>query len=70
MMATVGAFIGSVNIGNLGEFTAFKLARQVLKLTGSKSKIRFLRLPVDGARQRQLNMHWPNKNLDGSPNLR
>jgi len=53
MMATGDGFTGPVNIGNPGEFTMLDLAQQVLKLTGSKSEIRFLPLPADDPRQRQ-----------------
>jgi dTDP-glucose 4,6-dehydratase len=42
-----------VNLGNPHEFTVMQLARLVLKLTGSKSKIVFKKLPQDDPRQRQ-----------------
>jgi dTDP-glucose 4,6-dehydratase len=41
-----------VNIGNPNEFTILECARQVLKVTGSKSKIRHEPLPPDDPRQR------------------
>ena len=39
--------IGPVNIGNPGEFTMLELAKEVLDLTGSKSKIVYKPLPGD-----------------------
>jgi dTDP-glucose 4,6-dehydratase len=42
-----------VNLGNPNEFTIKQLAKLVLKLTNSKSKIIFKPLPQDDPRQRQ-----------------
>src|SRR5215470_4511586 len=42
-----------VNIGNPGEFTIIDCARRVLDITGSKSQIRFDRLPQDDPKQRR-----------------
>jgi dTDP-glucose 4,6-dehydratase len=42
-----------VNIGNATEFTILQCARQVLAVTGSKSKIRHESLPQDDPKQRQ-----------------
>jgi dTDP-glucose 4,6-dehydratase len=42
-----------VNIGNPTEFTILECARQVLAVTGSKSKIRYEPLPPDDPKQRQ-----------------
>jgi dTDP-glucose 4,6-dehydratase len=42
-----------VNIGNPGEFTILELAQNVIKVTGSKSKIVFEALPVDDPQVRQ-----------------
>jgi dTDP-glucose 4,6-dehydratase len=41
------------NIGNPSEFTILECARQVLEVTGSKSKIRFEPLPQDDPKQRR-----------------
>jgi len=41
-----------VNIGNPVEFTVLELAKLVIRLTGSRSKIIFLPLPQDDPRQR------------------
>jgi len=42
-----------VNIGNPNEFTILECAQLVLKVTGSKSKIRYEPLPQDDPKQRQ-----------------
>ncbi|MBR6888083.1 MAG: SDR family oxidoreductase [Selenomonadaceae bacterium] len=58
-------FTGPVNLGNPGEFTMLELAEQILKLTGSKSKIIHQPLPQDDPTQRcpvidlaQEKLHW------------
>src|SRR5438105_3671519 len=42
-----------VNIGNPGEFTILECAQMVLKVTGSKSQIRYEPLPQDDPKQRR-----------------
>ena len=42
-----------VNIGNPGEFTVAELARQVVEMTGSASRVVHHALPVDDPRQRR-----------------
>jgi len=42
-----------VNIGNPNEFTILECAKVVLKVTGSKSQIRYEPLPQDDPQQRQ-----------------
>jgi UDP-glucuronate decarboxylase len=44
---------GPVNLGNPAEFTVRELAELVLDLTGSRSRMRFLPLPVDDPRRRR-----------------
>ena len=46
--------IGPVNIGNPGEFTMLELAKEVLDLTGSKSKIVYKPLPGDDPKMRRV----------------
>jgi len=41
-----------VNIGNPGEFSILECARRVLAITGSKSQVRFEKLPEDDPKQR------------------
>jgi dTDP-glucose 4,6-dehydratase len=56
-----------VNLGNPGEFTIIRLAKIVLKLTGSKSRIIFKALPQDDPRQRQPDILKAKKLLKWSP---
>ena len=44
---------GPVNLGNPSEFTILTLARKIIDLTGSKSKITFNPLPFDDPSKRQ-----------------
>jgi len=53
MMNTGDEFIGPVNIGNPDEFSILELARRVIQLTGSKSKIVFQPLPSDDPQKRR-----------------
>lgn len=53
MMATSDEIMGPVNIGNPNEFTMIELARRVIDLTGSSSKIVFQPLPPDDPQQRR-----------------
>lgn len=52
LMDSAPEVLGPVNLGNPGEFTMLELATQVLRLTGSKSKLSFLPLPQDDPQQR------------------
>lgn len=45
--------IGPINLGNPNEFTIHELAKTILDITGSKSKIIFRDLPSDDPKQRQ-----------------
>lgn len=45
--------IGPINIGNPSEFTVIELARMILDLTGSSSKLVYKPLPSDDPRQRR-----------------
>jgi UDP-glucuronate decarboxylase len=53
MMATHPDVIGPVNLGNPDEFTIIDLAKMVIDLTGSASKIVHQTLPQDDPKQRQ-----------------
>ncbi|MBK6585543.1 MAG: GDP-mannose 4,6-dehydratase [Gammaproteobacteria bacterium] len=44
---------GPLNVGNPAECTILQIARTILRLTGSSSRIVFLPLPMDDPRQRQ-----------------
>jgi UDP-glucuronate decarboxylase len=60
-------FTGPVNLGNPGEFTILELAELVLEMTGSRSELRFLPLPVDDPQLRQPDITIAKAELGWSP---
>ena len=56
MMETPPEVTGPINIGNPNEFTILELAKLVIAMTATKSKIKFEPLPSDDPRQRQPNI--------------
>ena len=62
-------FKGPVNIGNPKEFTILELAENVIKLTGSKSKIVHKELPSDDPAQRQPDISLAKKELHWEPKI-
>jgi UDP-glucuronate decarboxylase len=68
-MKTPDDFTGPVNIGNPGEFTMLELAEKVLKLTSSKSKLRFAPLPSDDPRQRKPDITLARERLGWEPKI-
>jgi UDP-glucuronate decarboxylase len=69
LMATPDGFAGPLNLGNPGEFTMLELAENVLRLTGSKSKLVFLPLPQDDPKQRQPNIELAKDKLGWAPKV-
>lgn len=70
MMATDEDFTGPVNLGNPNEFTMLELARRVIQLTGSASKIIHKPLPADDPRQRRPDISLARERLGGwSPDI-
>jgi UDP-glucuronate decarboxylase len=70
LMNSRDGFTGPVNIGNPVEFTMLELAKKVLKLTSSKSKIIFKPLPQDDPMQRQPMIDLAKKELDWEPKVK
>ena len=60
---------GPVNLGNPSEFTVLDLAEQVLKMTGSKARIKHLPLPADDPRQRQPDISLARRELGWEPKV-
>ncbi|MFN4140335.1 UDP-glucuronic acid decarboxylase family protein [Aestuariivirga sp.] len=60
---------GPVNLGNPGEFTMIELAGEVLRLTGSRSKVKHLPLPADDPKQRQPDITLARKALGWEPKV-
>ena len=63
------AFTGPVNLGNPGEFTMLELAEQVLRQTGSRSRIAFHPLPADDPTQRQPDITLARSALGWQPEV-
>jgi UDP-glucuronate decarboxylase len=68
-MQTDAEFIGPVNIGNPTEFTMLELAELVIRLTGSRSKLRFQPLPSDDPMQRQPDITLAKGKLNWEPKV-
>ena len=64
MMNSEDEFIGPVNIGNPNEFTMIELAKTVLELTASKSKLIHLPMPQDDPQQRQPDISLAKEKLN------
>jgi UDP-glucuronate decarboxylase len=62
-----GPLPGPVNLGNPVEFTIRELAEQVIRLTGSKSKIIQTPIPTDDPRQRQPDISTARRELGWQP---
>jgi UDP-glucuronate decarboxylase len=60
-------FIGPMNLGNPVEFTISELANQIVRLTGSKSRIIYEALPEDDPKQRQPNINLATSELGWEP---
>jgi UDP-glucuronate decarboxylase len=69
MMEGPDSFVGPVNIGNPGEFTVLELAKRVIELTGSKSKIVHLPRPADDPSQRRPDITLAKKHLNWEPKV-
>jgi UDP-glucuronate decarboxylase len=67
LMDSRDSFTGPVNLGNPVEVTIRSLADLIIKMTSSKSKIRYLPLPQDDPRQRQPDISLARKELGWSP---
>ena len=62
-------FTGPVNMGNNYEFTIADFAKLVIRLTGSKSKIKFVELPEDDPIQRNPDLTLAKKTLGYNPKV-
>ena len=69
MMNSADDFFGPVNIGNPDEFTILQLARMIIDLTGSSSKIDFQPLPADDPTQRKPDITLAQKKLGWQPKI-
>ncbi|MEG2157570.1 MAG: UDP-glucuronic acid decarboxylase family protein [Bacteroidaceae bacterium] len=69
MMGSKDLFKGPVNIGNPKEYTIKEIAERIIKLTKSKSKIKYLELPFDDPRRRKPDISLAKKELDWAPKI-
>lgn len=67
MMDSRDGFTGPVNLGNPGEFTMLELAKKVIDLTGSSSRIVHRPLPLDDPTQRKPIIDLAKKELSWEP---
>ncbi len=68
-MALKERYLGPINLGNPHEFTVLELAKLILKLTRSKSKLVLRLLPQDDPRQRQPDIAKAKKLLKWQPKI-
>ena len=69
LMDTPSDVTGPLNLGNPEEFTMLELARTVLELTGSRSKIVHRPLPDDDPRQRRPDISEAHRLLNWRPTI-
>ena len=62
-------FTGPVNLGNPEEFTILALAKKIIAMTGSRSKIVFKPLPSDDPTQRQPDIGLAKQKLGWQPKV-
>ena len=59
--------IGPVNIGNAEETTIIEVAQEIIELTNSQSKIKYMELPEDDPIRRMPELSLAKKNLNWTP---
>ena len=69
LMDSEDGITGPVNLGNAHEYTMQELARLVLELTGSRSRIEYHPLPQDDPKQRRPNNSRARALLDWTPKV-
>ena len=62
-------FMGPINMGNPNEFSILELAKYVINLTSSKSKLIHKPLPQDDPKQRQPDIRLAKENLNWEPKI-
>ena len=69
LMDSSDSFTGPVNIGNPTEFSILELAKKIIDITGSTSKIKYEKLPLDDPRQRKPDIKLVKKELGWVPKV-
>ena len=62
-------FTGPVNVGNPQEVRIINLAKRIVKLTGSQSRITYHPLPQDDPRRRKPDISLAKKVLNWQPQI-
>jgi UDP-glucuronate decarboxylase len=68
-MMDAGNFVGPVNLGNPEEYRIVELAKKIIAMTGSKSKIAFKPLPSDDPTQRRPDISLAKEKLGWQPKV-
>jgi UDP-glucuronate decarboxylase len=58
-----------INLGNPNEFTMIELAKKIIELTNSKSKIVYEKLPLDDPRNRRPDISLAKEVLNWAPKV-
>ena len=69
LMASDSGFVGPVNLGNPVEYTMLELAENVIRLTGSRSRLIHMPLPSDDPKQRRPDISLAKGKLDWEPSV-
>jgi UDP-glucuronate decarboxylase len=69
MMNSEADLLGPINIGNPSEITISELAKTIINLTDSKSKMIFKLLPSDDPKKRQPDISLANNKLKWNPEI-
>lgn len=69
MMNSRDGFTGPVNVGNPGEFTIKQLAKMVIEITGSRSRVVYEELPADDPVQRKPDITLAREELGWEPTV-
>jgi len=68
-MNTSDNFIFPINIGNPKEITIFELAKEIIRLTNSESKIKYLPVVQDDPKQRCPDISLAKEVLNWEPKI-
>lgn len=69
LMDSPDDFTGPVNLGNPTEFTIVDLAKQIINITGSRSKLVYEKLPTDDPMQRCPDITLAKSKLNWEPKI-
>lgn len=69
LMDSSDSFTGPVNMGNPTELSILELAKKIINITGSKSKIKYKKLPLDDPKQRKPDITLAKKELGWVPKV-